>query len=295
MNKLPKIDNLIFQNKYTLLNKIGEGSFGEVFLTIDNENKKYASKVEEKTKKLRLKAEFNIYKKILNKIQEPIGIPNVYTYIETTDYNILVMDLLGISLEAKFNESNRKFNLSTIYAIAVDMVNIISFVHSKGFLHRDIKPNNFLFSNTLPHDKLYIMDFGLSKQYIQDRSHIDIKFDRNLIGTARYASLNIHWGIEPSRRDDLESIGYILIYLLKGKLPWQGLKGDKHKSQIEKIGDKKLMTSLDTLCEGLHKCFYLYLDYCKKLKFESKPDYQYLVNLFKMSAEEHTIKIEYNF
>ena len=295
MNKLPKIDNLIFQNKYTLLNKIGEGSFGEVFLTIDNENKKYASKVEEKTSKLRLKAEFNIYKKILNKIKEPIGIPNVYTYIETTDYNILVMDLLGISLEAKFNESNRNFNLSTIYAIAVDMVNIISFVHSKGFLHRDIKPNNFLFGNTIPHDKLYIMDFGLSKQYIQDKSHIDIKFDRNLIGTARYASLNIHWGIEPSRRDDLESIGYILIYLLKGKLPWQGLKGDKHKSQIEKIGDKKLMTSLDTLCEGLHKCFFTYLDYCKKLKFESKPDYEYLLNLFTMCATEHAIKIEYKF
>jgi serine/threonine protein kinase len=295
MDKLPKIDNLIFQNKYTLLNKIGEGSFGEVFETIDNENKKYASKVEDKTSKLRLKAEFNIYKKILNKIKEPIGIPNVYTYIETTDYNILVMDLLGISLEAKFNESNRKFNISTIYAIAIDMIKIISFVHSKGFLHRDIKPNNFLFNNKIPHNKLYIMDFGLSKQYIQDKSHIDIKFDRNLIGTARYASLNIHWGIEPSRRDDLESIGYILIYLFRGKLPWQGLKGDKHKTQIEKIGDKKLMTSLEKLCEGLHKCFYLYLDYCKKLKFETKPDYDYLINLFINSAEEHSLQIEYVF
>jgi len=295
MNKLPKIDNLIFQNKYTLLNKIGEGSFGEVFETKDNDNKKYASKVEDKSGKLRLKAEFNIYKKLLNKINIPIGLPKVYTYIETTNYNILVMDLLGISLESKFNESNRQFTMSTIYAIAIDMLEIIKFVHSKGFLHRDIKPNNFLFSNTLPHNKLYIMDFGLSKQYVQNNAHIDIKFDRNLIGTARYASLNIHWGIEPSRRDDLESIGYILIYLFRGRLPWQGLKGDKKKTQIEKIGDKKLMIGLDNLCEGMHRCFYLYLDYCKKLKFEAKPDYEYLINLFKSSAEEHSIKIEYIF
>ena len=205
------------------------------------------------------------------------------------------MELLGDSLENVFQEHKKSLNLATVYKIAIDMLFIIENFHKRGFIHRDIKPNNFLFNYNKPHNSLYLMDFGLSKQYIQNGKHIDIKFDRNLIGTARYASLNIHWGIEPARRDDLESIGYILIYLIKGKLPWQGLKADKEKTQIQKIGEKKLIITTDKLCYGLNKCFFNYLEYCKTLKFEQKPNYDYLRNLFIDDANNNKINISYDF
>ena len=174
------------------------------------------------------------------------------------------------------------------------MISILEYFHNNGFIHRDIKPNNFLFNYTKPYNKLYLMDFGLSKQYIQNNKHIDLKTDRSLIGTARYASLNIHWGIEPSRRDDLESVGYILIYLLKSKLPWQGLKATKEKSQIQQIGEKKLMISLDKLCENLDNCFQKYLEYTRQLKFSQKPDYQHLIKLFTESANKNNINLSYD-
>lgn len=283
---------IILGNNYKLIKKIGSGSFGEVYLTRDKEGKEYAAKIEEKTQKNRLKAEYSIYKKVLNN-KENIGIPKVYNYIETTQYNILVMELLGKSLENIYDENQREFNLSTILKLSIDMLNIIERFHSKGFIHRDIKPNNFLFNHSKPYNTLYLMDFGLSKQFIQNGEHIGIKFDRSLIGTARYASLNIHWGIEPSRRDDLESIGYVLIYLTKGRLPWQGLKANKDKTQIEKIGEKKLVVSTDKLCDNLPKSFEKYMNYCKKLKFEEKPDYKYLRDLFEIEAQDNNIPIQY--
>jgi len=286
--------NKIFGDNYIVIKKIGEGSFGEVYLTQDKNNNYYASKVEEKPTKERLKNEFNIYKKILRN-KDISGIPKVYNFFETPSYNILVMELLGDSLENIFNNSERKLSISSVYMLAIDMLNIIEKFHNRGFIHRDIKPNNFLFNNKKPYNQLYLMDFGLSKQYIQDGKHIELKTDRSLIGTARYASLNIHWGIEPSRRDDLESIGYILIYLLKGKLPWQGLKADKNKTQIQKIGEKKLVISLEKLCEKLDNCFIDYLNCTRQLKFTEKPNYEYLRNLFLSSAKKNNINISYNF
>ena len=283
---------IILGDNYKLIKKIGSGSFGEVYLTRDKEGNEYAAKIEEKTQKNRLKAEYSIYKKVLNN-KQITGIPKVYNYIETTQYNILVMELLGQSLENIFDDNQREFNLSTILKLGIDMINIIERFHSKGFIHRDIKPNNFLFNYSKPYTTLYLMDFGLSKQFVQNGEHIGIKFDRSLIGTARYASLNIHWGIEPSRRDDLESIGYVLIYLAKGRLPWQGLKADKNKTQIEKIGEKKLVVTTEKLCDKLPKSFEKYMDYCKKLKFEEKPDYNYLRGLFETEAKDKNIPIQY--
>ena len=286
--------NNIFLDNYELINKIGSGSFGEVYMTKDkNDNKLYAAKIEEIRDRNRLKSEYNIYKKI-NKNNKIDGIPKVHNFIQTNDYNILMMELLGPSLENKFDDNQKKISIQCLFKLGIDMVNLIENFHRRGFIHRDIKPNNFLFNYKKPFNKLYLMDFGLSKPYVIDGEHIDIKFDRSLIGTARYCSLNIHWGIEPSRRDDLESIAYILIYLFKGGLPWQGLKKDKNKSQVEKIGDKKLSVSTEILCKDMPDSFRLFLDYCRSLKFEQKPDYKYIIDLFDKDINNMNINPQYD-
>jgi serine/threonine protein kinase len=125
------------------------------------------------------------------------------------------------------------------------------------------------------------MDFGLSKRYLSSNGeHIDLREDRTLMGTARYASINVHMGFEPSRRDDLESVGYMLVYFIKKKLPWQGLKKKKDVDQLKLIGEYKMKISLDELCDKLPQCFKEYLKYCRNLKFSETPDYKYLKRLF---------------
>ena len=294
------MNNKLFLDNYELINKIGSGSFGEVYIAKNKlDNKTYAAKIEESKDKNRLKSEYNIYKKI-NKNNTISGIPKVYNFIQTSDYNILVMELLGSSLENVYEKNDKKISLNCIFKLSLDMIDLIYNFHKRGFIHRDIKPSNFLFNYKQKNDvesnynKLYLMDFGLSKPFIVNGEHIDIKFDRSLIGTARYCSLNIHWGIEPSRRDDLESIAYILIYLFKGILPWQGLKKDKNKSQVDKIGDKKLTIQTEDLCKDMPESFKLFLDYTRALKFEQKPDYKYILDLFNKDINKLNISPHYD-
>jgi len=286
----------IFITNYELINKIGSGSFGEVYIVKNAIDKKlYAAKIEESTDKNRLKSEYNIYKKI-NKYNNIEGIPKVYNYIQTdTKYNIMIMELLGPCLDSVFDNYDRKFSLSTIFKLSLDMFSLIEQFHKRGFIHRDIKPGNFIFNYGKPLTTLHITDFGLSKPYIIDGEHIEAKYDRSLIGTARYCSQNIHWGFEPSRRDDLESICYVLIYLFKGVLPWQGLKKDKNKTQVQKIGDKKNTISTELLCKDMPICYQEILDYVKKLKFEEKPDYKYINELLNADIKRLKINPMYEF
>jgi serine/threonine protein kinase len=166
-------------------------------------------------------------------------------------------------------------------------------MHNKGYVHRDIKPNNFMTDAGNKKDEIYIMDFGLSKRYLDYKKHITYKMERSLIGTARYASINVHIGLEPSRRDDLESVAYMLIYFMKGSLPWQGLKKDDKISQLEQIGEVKLCTNLNKLCENIPKCFNDYLEYCRNLKFEETPNYKYLKELFVNTANSLNLTMTY--
>jgi casein kinase 1 len=270
--------NKILSDNYIILQKIGNGSFGEVYLARQKNGKLVAAKVEEKSKIPRIYNEYRVYKNLIKKgfIN---GIPQIYDYIVTKDYNILFMQLLGQSLEDLYIEADKNFTVNRVINIAEQMINLIEQVHRCGFIHRDIKPSNFLVDIDSS-DKLYIMDFGLAKRYALNGVHMKFHDKKSLIGTARYSSINMHLGIEPSRRDDLESIGYVLIYLLKGKLPWQGLTKKNGVSSIDQIGEVKLITSIDKLCSGIPSCFKEYLKYCRGLKFDEDPDYQYIKGLF---------------
>jgi len=221
--------------------------------------------------------------KIYRILHGGLGIPNVRWYGIEGDYNVMVLDLLGPSLEDLFNYCGRRFQLKTVLMLADQLLGRLEYVHTKSFIHRDVKPDNFLIGLGKRQSVIHIIDFGLAKKYRDPRSHQHIPYreNKNLTGTARYASINTHIGIEQSRRDDLESLGYVLMYFIRGSLPWQGLKANTKKQKYERIMDRKMSTSTEQLCKGYATEFRSYFEYCRSLRFEDRPDYAYLKRLFK--------------
>lgn len=278
-------------NNYNLIEKIGKGSFGEVYRVSDKNGNMYACKSEAKGNKNRLRMESYIYKRFASKKLKCV--PKIYNYIETPRYNLLVMELLGKSLDIIFEECNNSIDIGTVMKMAITIIDNLEHIHRIGIIHRDIKPNNFMFGLGENQNNLYIMDFGLSKKWYSNKNHIKYKTGRSMIGTARYASLNIHVGIEPSRRDDMESVGYMLVYLIKGSLPWQGLKKKTKENPMDKIGENKMLIDLLMLCMDLPECFLEYINYTRNLQFTEKPDYDYLRNIFIESAKKHNIELKY--
>ncbi|KAI7992638.1 Casein kinase 1-like protein 11 [Camellia lanceoleosa] len=267
--------------KFKLGRKIGSGSFGELYLGVNVQTgEEVAIKLESvKTKHPQLHYESKIYMIL----QGGTGIPNLKWFGLEAEYNVMVIDLLGPSMEDLFNYCNRKFTLKTALMLAAQLINRVEYVHSRGFLHRDIKPDNFLMGLGRKANQVYIIDFGLAKKYrdLQTHKHIPYRENKNLTGTARYASVNTHLGVEQSRRDDLESLGYMLMYFLRGSLPWQGLKAGTKKQKYDQISEKKMLTPVEVLCKSYPLEFISYFHYCRSLRFEDKPDYSYLKRLFR--------------
>ncbi|KAF6007706.1 hypothetical protein HII13_004377 [Brettanomyces bruxellensis] len=293
----------IIAGHYQIAQKIGEGSFGIIFKGYDllQDNQPVAIKFESrKSEAPQLKSEFVAYKILNNAIKysqneeaseqkflSVKGIPKVYYFGQEGYYNILIIQLLGPSLEDLFEWCGRRFSIKTVAQCAKQMISRIQFVHENDLIYRDIKPDNFLVGATCEDNTIYLVDFGMIKQYRNHitKQHIPYREHKSLSGTARYMSINTHLGREQSRRDDLESLGHVFIYFLKGQLPWQGLKAPTNKLKYEKIGRKKRLTSIQQLCDHLPRQFADYLSYVRNLKFEEEPDYKYLVSLMDSALE----------
>ena len=271
---------------------VGCGAFGEIHLAYDvNMKALRAIKFEMANhKNPQLKHEYSVLEQ-LNK-QDGVGglkgadtftgVPKVY-YFDRLEhkYNFMVMEFLGPSLGDLFQLKERNFGMETVLMIAIQVLSRIEYIHEKGFLHRDIKPENFVIGLNEKSNLVYLIDYGLSKRYKDKNSgqHIPYRENKQLVGTVRYASVNAHLGIEQSRRDDLEGIGYVLVYFYLGRLPWQN-KTDKGKPLTQKITEKKLTTPPELLCKKMPREFSSYFHYCKNLKFEDRPDYNSLKSMF---------------
>ena len=282
------------KKKYTINTKnlLGKGSFGRIYSGINKETgEEVAIKVElRNTDQPQLIYENKIYKLL----QGGFGFPKVYEFSTESKYNILIMDLLGSSIESLFNKSHKKFSLLTCLMIIDQIVTRLEYIHSKNLLHRDIKPDNFLIGRGNKKNIIYAIDFGLSKKFRDSKTglHIPYRDGKDLTGTARYASINTHLGIEQSRRDDIEAVGYMMIYLMKGRLPWQGQVNSNPKKKYDRIKKIKIDLKLNDLCEGLPKETIKFIQYARDMKFEDKPDYNYLRNLLKRMAAKNGLKMD---
>ena len=210
--------------KYEIEALIGKGSFGKIYLATElKTKKKFAIKIEilekHSNKSETLENELHIIKLLENEQ----GFPLIYDYYKTEYLGILIMNLLGKNLESFLKKHDGSFSLKSVLLIAVQLLNRIEIIHLKGIIHRDLKPENFLMGLNNKKNVVNIIDFGLSKIYCDENGHIPFREKKGFVGTTRYASIGAHLGKELSRRDDLESLGYIIIYFLKGKLPWTNL------------------------------------------------------------------------
>ncbi len=276
-----------FFNKYHCIKRLGQGSFGQIY-EAKYKNEKFALKFENRNKNYNL---LQNEAAIMNYLKGP-NIPLVKSYGFTSCYNILVMQLLGKSLEDLLIEK-KFFSMKTVCMLGYQMVNILEFIHEKHILHRDVKPENFVMGLDELSDNVYLIDFGLAKKYRSIKTLIQYPLikKKQLTGTARYASINALKGYEHSRRDDLESVGYILIYFLKGKLPWQNIKATTKEDKYQKILEKKMEISSKELYKGYPNELAEFLDYTKNIEYNERPNYDMLRKLF----DDIMLKEKYNY
>lgn len=277
----PDVPRLV-AGKFLIGHRIGSGSFGNVHAGEDNLTHRAVAVKFELQKAIRgkkLLRELRLY----NIAVSSGSLPRIHWYGSDGDYNILVMELLGPSLEQLLCISGGKFSLKTVLMLAVQMIERIELLHSNGIIHRDIKPDNFCMGLGSRSDRVYILDLGLSREYRDARTgrHIPCTHRRGVMGTVQYASLNVHLNVQPSRRDDLEALGYVLMYFLRGRLPWDEIKAASKQARNEDIRFCKKWTTHATLCEGFPGELVKYFQHCRSLKFADEADYELLRSLMR--------------
>ncbi|OBT82430.1 hypothetical protein VE02_08921 [Pseudogymnoascus sp. 03VT05] len=290
----PKAQICYVGNTYRIGRQIGKGTFGVVFSgTSIISGEVIAIKFEDvKAKQPQIGHEARIYKTLAG----GTGIPRMHWFGTESNYNAMAIDLLRPSLEDLFNRCNRQFSLKTTLLLADQLILRIEYIHSKSFIYRDFKPENVMMG-IANSNIVYMIDFGTAKAYCDPQTglHIPYRENKSLTGTSSYVSINTHLGIEQSRRDDMESIGYIMLYFYRGSLPWQDITAPTLKQKYNSIMQKKMTTTIEDLCSGIPDEFATFLKYTRILRFDQKPDYSYLRKIFRDLFTRRGFHLDYVF
>lgn len=287
-------NNQKINENFNILERIAYGTLGDIYkVRCKVTNQLLAIKVEKfQPKRKRL---LSIESVILSELQNKKGFAKLHSFIRGEWYDYLIMGFLGSDLES-LRKKTKGFSLKTVLMIGHEILERLEDLHSKNYIHRDIKPENFLIGLKEDRKTIYMIDFGCSKSYINENNcHINCSTNKQIVGTPTFVSLNTHVGLEQSRRDDIESLGYMLIYFYKGYLPW-GNYSSKDRDEINnQIFIKKQEESLEKLCLNMPKEFYEFMKYARTLKFESTPDYSYLKQLLLNRMRENDYIYDYEF
>ena len=289
-----------FFSRYEIKEKIYTGSFYDIYKSLNtNNNEEVAIKILKHKKQLNFNiteensddSDENYHDQIIDTILgnesfmlsflKGFGIPILYSYGFNSDYDLIIMELLGQSLNDLFKLKNKKFSLKTTCMLGIQMIDRIEYIHSLKVIHTNLKPNSFLLGKNSKNYILYLSDFCSAKKYWMNNEHIKFSKGKINFGSAKFLSQNALNGYELSRRDDLESIAYIIIYFLKGCLPWQGLKLNNKEEKYKKICEIKNQITPKNLCKDLPEEFEAFVEYVKKLEFTDVPNYNYLKDLLK--------------
>ena len=288
-----------YMHRYKKLTKLSEGSFGKVYMGLDTmTNQPVAIKVEnsKNASHAQLRDENKIYKSFhgvyINKLT---AWPKVHEFgkLPNGEY-IMIMDLLGPNVDMLFKSSREPFSSASIAYLADKMITLIHIFHRKGYVHRDLKPQNITLQNIpkgsrIPiYPEFFLIDYGLAKRFAipETNSHAEYCDNKALKGTVRYISINTHLGVDQSRRDDMQSIGYILVYLALGRLPWQNvLRSQDRQEGYKKVMMLKMSNTFEDITEGipepLRTCLLEYLFYVNSLMYHEEPNYEFAKSIFK--------------
>ncbi|KPI83858.1 putative protein kinase putative casein kinase I [Leptomonas seymouri] len=266
----------IFQGRFLLIKLLGKGGFGEVYAAVQTSNNEVvAVKMEKNTRNSFLFHEARVMQDIQKTPTKDgiSGIAMLKYFGQEGDYRVLIMSLHGASLE-DFHEKLGHFSLKTTVMLADQMLSRLEYIHSVGYVHRDLKTDNFLVGKGSFSNRIFMIDFGLSSKYIgSDGKHREMSTGKYFLGTSRFASLRTHQGYSQSRRDDLEQLVYIMIYMYRGRLPWSGLNIKDPVVKELKVGQIKAELSYSQICAKCPQEFEHLLFYARNMEFCEEPQY----------------------
>ena len=275
---LSSLEEELIAEKYKVNKKIGHGSYGQIWMGTNTQTDELvAIKLESRNS---FESQLAMENKVYQLLRGKKGFPNIYYFGQHCGRYVLVMEMLDRNLESMFQLCGHKFTLKTIIFIGVQLLSRFEQIHQCGIIYRDVKPENFMLATTS--STIYVVDFGLSKPYRDmTGAHIRYRQTHELIGTTRYMSVRAHDGKEQSRRDDLEALCYVLLYFLRGKLPWSGLVASNFKKHNQMICALKRDTPLEELFHGFPIEFSYFMTYVRHLRFIEEPNYEKVRLMFK--------------